>query len=66
MYTDSSSGIICHSSTLMASSCFDGSCNHTFDVLASSNCPSLANISVTAFATNILGDGRNSTTVQIG
>lgn len=60
-YSDvSSDGIhICDSVTTMVSSCENGLCNHKFQVLTSSivSCRNSAHIMITAFATNIFGNG---------
>ena len=54
MYNDSTSGRMCDFVTISASVC-SGQCNHTFDV--PSICFAIASITITVFATNILGDG---------
>ena len=48
-----------------ASSCDDGLCTSVFEV-SSSLCPPQADISVSAFATNILGNGQLCDSLIIG
>ena len=55
-YSDSTSGRICGSATIPASSCDGGICSCRFDISSSSCLPS-ADVSVTVFASNILGNG---------
>ena len=55
-YTDTKSELICKSTTIPTSSCQEETCTHYFDV-TSSNCQSSSNITLTVFATNILGNG---------
>ena len=64
-YSDSVSGINCHSTTISASSCDDGICSDVFEASASL-CPPLTDITVTVFATNILGNGPTSIPKNIG
>ena len=63
-YSDSSSGSSCASATIPASSCEGGVCSHRFDI-SSSPCRLSPDITLTAFATNILGDGPSSEAVRI-
>ena len=61
MYSDSTSGSICGSATITASSCTDEMCAHSFNFDTSlSLCPPAADIGVTVFATNMLGNGPTS------
>ena len=55
-YTDASSGRDCGSATLPASSCWNGTCCHTFGEI-SPPCSSDGDISISVFSTSILGDG---------
>ena len=60
-YSDiSQSGRICDSTTILASSCLNETCCHTFGVI-SPPCSSSGDISISVFATSILGDGPPST-----
>ena len=63
-YTDLTSGYICGSTTIPASACENGVCSDWFDI-SSSLCTQSTNITVTAFATNLLGDGPPSQPIQI-
>ena len=65
-YTDSTFGTICGSEVIPASSCSGRVCNHYFDIFESSSCPPSTGITVTAFATNILGRGSSSVPVARG
>lgn len=53
-YSDSMSEIICHSTTISASSYDGGMCSDVF-IASASLYPPLTDITVTVFATNILG-----------
>ena len=64
-YTNSTSGELCNSVTIPASSCTNGVCNHEFDISSSLCSPSTA-LSVTVFASNILGDGEVSAEFTFG
>ena len=64
-YTESTYGGVCGLATVLASSCVDGICSHTFDV-SSSSCPPLSNINVTVFGRNQLGNGSISHPVTVG
>jgi hypothetical protein len=64
-YVDSTYGGVCGLATVLATSCVNGLCRHTFDV-SSSSCPPLSNINVTVFGTNQLGNGSTSLPVTIG
>ena len=65
-YAETTTGATCYSDTIMASSCKDGICQHSYDSSSDSLfCRQNANITVTVFATNILGDGRMSTPINI-
>ena len=55
-YSDASSGRICDSAAIPASSCLNHLCCHTFGEISPS-CSSNGDISITLFATSILGDG---------
>ena len=55
----------CGSAIIPASSCISGVCHHVFDVL-SSFCPRLMGLSVTVYATNMLGDGKASNEFPVG
>ena len=60
-YSDiSQSGRICDSATILASSCLNETCCHTFGAI-SPPCSSSGDISISVFATSILGDGPPST-----
>ena len=60
-YTDSTSGVVCASAQISASTCANNVCEHTLDDVSSLNCFSLsAPIDVTVFATNRLGNGQPS------
>ena len=58
-YSDAPSGRICGSATIPASSCMNGTCCHTFGEI-SSPCSSNGDVSISAFATGILGNGPSS------
>ena len=61
-FSDSTSSTDCKDSvTIPASSCSGRVCNYEFEI-ANSSCSLSADITVTAFATNVFGDGRHSTT----
>ena len=64
-YTNSTSDELCNSVTIPASSCTNGVCNHEFDVSSSRCSPSTA-LSVTVFASNILGSGEVSADFTFG
>ena len=64
-YTNSSSGELCNSVTIPASSCANSVCNHEFDV-SSSLCSPSTTLLVIVFASNILGDGEVSTEFTFG
>ena len=55
-YINSISGSICGFNGIVASSCASRVCTDWFD-LSSSPCKNSSNITVAAFATNVLGDG---------
>ena len=55
-YTDVSSGGICGSATIPASSCLNETCCHTFGEI-SPPCSSDGDISISVFPTSILEDG---------
>ena len=58
-YSDSTSSTGCNDSvTIPASLCINNVCNHVFKIASSFCSPS--DISVTAFATNVFGDGPHS------
>lgn len=52
----------CDSVTLMASLCENGLCSHRFQVSSIPSCRNSTHIIVTAFATNVFGNGSISTT----
>ena len=56
---------MCSSITLPASSCDDGVCTSVYEV-SSSSCPPQTDISVSAFATNVFGNGQLSDSLIIG
>ena len=58
-YSDAPSGRICGSATIPASSCLNGTCCYTFGEI-SPPCSSNSGVSVTVFATSIVGDGPSS------
>ena len=60
-FTDLVSGKICNSDVIPASSCVDGACTHTFNILVSS-CPNNTDIDVIVAAT----DSGFSTSIKIG
>ena len=60
------SGTICSSAEIQASSCSSGQvCSHQFEVDLSS-CVPFADITITVFATNVLGSGQTSNVITIG
>ena len=65
IYSDSTSGSNCASATIPTSSCRGRMCSHIFEV-SSSFCLPSADINVTVFATNILGEGQYSIPVTTG
>ena len=65
-YSDATFGSTCFSVTIPASACNDGRCTHEFNIFSSSNCPSSTSITVTVFATNVLGRGPSSVPVTKG
>ena len=64
-YTDSDSGAVCASATILASSCISGVCDHEI-IVSSSPCYSSLSIQVTVAATNRFGSGLPSVPVSIG
>ena len=58
----------CVSVLIPSSSCKHGECKHIFDISSLSHCLTapVSSIGVTAFATNILGNGVNSDPVFVG
>ena len=65
-YFDPTSGSGCGSVTIPASSCKSvGVCSHMFELLSSS-CPHSDDITVTVYATNVLGNGPTSQPITIG
>ena len=64
IYSDSTTNAVCLQTTISASSCENGVCNHVF-VPSLSDCPTTADIDVSAFATNLLGDGMTSNAITI-
>ena len=65
-YTDSTFSSTCGSKVIPASSCSGQVCSHFFDIFESSSCPPSTGITVTVFATNLLGRGSSSTPVSRG
>ena len=65
IYSDSTSGSSCGLATIPASSCRGRMCSHIFEV-SSSFCLPSADINVTVFATNILGEGQFSIPLTTG
>ena len=66
IYSDSTFGSICGSAMIPSSVCVGGICSHMFNVFTSSSCPSSTGITVTVFATNVLGNGPLSDPLTIG
>ena len=64
-YTDSTTSTVCSSVEIQASSCDVQMCGHQFEVSSSSCVPS-ADVTITVFATNILGSGQTSNPITIG
>lgn len=64
-YTDAVSSDMCSEVTVPATVCVKGICSHLFEV-SSSNCRPFADISVTVFGTNVLGNGTVARSVTIG
>ena len=64
-YRDIVSDKICSSAVIPASSCEEISCNHMVEI-STSLCPPFTVINVTAFATNVLGNGPTSIPRIIG
>ena len=64
-YADSMVGTICSTVEIQASLCNSHVCGHQFEVATSSCVPS-ANITITVFATNVLGSGQTSSLITIG
>ena len=65
MYTDTLFGDVCNLTTIPASNCVHGMCQHVLEV-ASSKCAHFSNINITVFGTNLLGNGTMSNVVTIG
>ena len=64
-YTNSMSGESCGSAVIPASSCTSSVCNHDFDISSSLCSPSTV-LSVSIFASSILGDGGVSEELTFG
>ena len=64
-YTDALSNEMCSAVTISASFCVNRMCSHLFEV-SSSNCRPFADINVTVFGTNVLGNGTVAHSVTIG
>ena len=64
-YTDSMTSTVYSSVGIQASSCDGQMCGHQFEVSSSSCVPS-ADVTITMFATNILGRGQTSNPITIG
>lgn len=65
IYSDSSFGSTCSSMKIPASACADGTCSHVYNA-TNSSCPPYTGITVTVFASNILGDGLLSNSLTRG
>ena len=65
IYSDSRSGSSCGSTVLPSSDCQAGICSHVFQI-NNSDCPPCVDINITAFSTNVLGNGAISDVVTIG
>lgn len=57
IYSDSTSGRICDSAIISALTCTTGKCNHMLDIPSDGVCSNISRITITIFATSILGDG---------
>ena len=64
IYSNATTGDICLNATLPASECQGGVCHHYFYAYRS-ECSPQGNVSVSVYATNILGDGPVSNPVRI-
>ena len=62
---DTISSIKCDSVAIPSSSCTDGVCNVSYPLLKDSGCSDSTNLSVTVYATNILGNGPESLPVIV-
>ena len=65
IYTDAVHDVTCGTAAILASSCVSGNCSHTFE-LSTSSCHPYADISITVFGTNQLGNGSVSEPVTVG
>ena len=65
-YTNSTSGVLCNSISIPASSCTNRICSHEFNNIPSSLCSPSTTLSVIVFASNILGDGELSEEFTFG
>ena len=63
-YTDSASGVVCASATILVASCVDDICEHDFRI-AFTPCVSSSQITVSVCGTNVFGQGLPSTPVSI-
>lgn len=64
LYYDSLSGIMCDLVTIELILCQSRACSHEFKI-SSSSCLTTANINVTAFGSNVFGDGPTSSPSMI-
>ena len=64
LFSEATSGDQCDFVSISASTCKSRVCSYEFEV-SSSSCPPLKDITVTAFATNVLGDGPLSNAIFI-
>ena len=64
-YYNSISGIICGSAIVLATTCMDGVCRHTFTYEESACGSSSISVNVTISATNHLGSGPASDPVMV-
>ena len=62
IYSDTTTGVVCLEATLPASDCERGICRHMLFDRSLSECFPQGNVSVSAYATNLLGDGPVSDT----
>ena len=65
IYSDTTTGDVCLEATLPASECERGICRHMPFDRSHSECIPQGNVSVSAYATNLLGDGPVSDPVRI-
>ena len=65
IYSDTITGDVCLNATLSASECEGGVCRHMLSYGSLSECSPQGTVSISAYATNILGDGPVSDPVEI-